>query len=66
MLNNNDCIARAFELADTGKYTRISQIRVVLGQEGFSLWQLSQLAGKDLAGKLRARIAAACLVNRNG
>jgi hypothetical protein len=30
-----------------------------MAREGFSLWQLSQLSGKQLAQNLKARIAAA-------
>jgi hypothetical protein len=56
---NNDFIHRAFELADTGEFRAVSQIRTVLAREGFSLRQLFQLSGKEIAGKLKVRIAAA-------
>jgi len=58
-MSNIDFVRRAFELADSGKYSRVSEIRAVLAREGFSLRQLSQLSGKQLAQNLRARIAAA-------
>ena len=58
-MSNIDFVRRAFELADSGKYSRVSEIRAVMTSEGFSLRQLSQLSGKQLAQDLRARIAAA-------
>jgi len=58
-MSNTDFIRRAYALADSGKYSRVSEIRAVMAREGFSLRQLSQLSGKQLAQNLRARIAAA-------
>ena len=58
-MTNTEFVRRAFELADSGKYSRVSEIRAVMAREGFSLRQLSQLGGKQLAQNLRARIAAA-------
>lgn len=58
-MTNTEFVRRAFELADSGKYLRVSEIRAVMAREGFSLRQLSQLGGKQLAQNLRARIAAA-------
>ena len=58
-MSNIDLLTRAYALADTGEYSTVSQIRSALTKEGFSLWQLTQLAGKELQGSLRDRIAAA-------
>ena len=58
-MTNTEFIRRAYALADSGKYSRVSEIRAVMAREGFSLRQLSQLSGKQLAQNLRARIAAA-------
>jgi hypothetical protein len=58
-MSNIDFLARAYALADTGDYSTVTQIRKALTKEGFSLFQLSQLAGKELQGKLGQRIAAA-------
>jgi hypothetical protein len=57
-MSNINFLARAFELADSGKFSRITRIRVALAREGFTLRQLSQLGGKELSKELRARIAA--------
>jgi hypothetical protein len=59
-------IERAFELADSGKYSRVSEIRAVMTREGFSLRELSQLSGRHLARQLRAKIAAAGSKTRAG
>jgi hypothetical protein len=58
-MSNIEFIRRAYELADSGKYSRVSEIRVVMAREGFSQRQLSQLSGRQLALHLKARIAAA-------
>jgi len=58
-MSNNDFIKRAQELADSGRYSRVTEIRAVMAHEGFSLWQLSQLSGKQLSQQLKARMAAA-------
>jgi len=58
-MSNIEFIKRAQELADSGRYSRFSEIRAAMAREGFSLWQLSQLSGKQLAQNLKARIAAA-------
>jgi hypothetical protein len=58
-MSNTEFIKRAQELADSGKYSRVSEIRATMAREGFSLWQLSQLSGKQLALHLKARMAAA-------
>ena len=58
-MSNTEFIRRAYALADSGKYSRVSEIRAALAREGFSLHQLSQLSGKQLALNLKARIAAA-------
>ena len=58
-MSNTEFVRRAYELADSGKYSRVSEIRAVMAREGFSLRQLSQLSGKQLALQLRTRIAAA-------
>jgi hypothetical protein len=58
-MSNIEFIKRAQELADSGRYSRVSEIRAAMAREGFSLWQLSQLSGKQLAQNLKARIAAA-------
>jgi len=58
-MSNTEFIRRAYELADSGKYSRVSEIRAVMAREGFSLHQLSQLSGKQLALNLKTRIAAA-------
>jgi hypothetical protein len=52
-------VQRAYELADSGNYSRVSEIRAVMTREGFSLRQLSQLSGKQLAQQLKDRMAAA-------
>jgi len=54
----SNLLARAFALAETGKYSTVTQIRKELTKEGFSQFQLSQLSGKELTRKLRARIVA--------
>jgi hypothetical protein len=56
---NHDFLRRAFELAESGDCSSLREIRAALIREGFSLWQLSQLSGKQLARQLRAKIAAA-------
>jgi hypothetical protein len=58
-MSNHDFLQRAYELADSGEYSRVSQIRATLVREGFSLHALSQLSGRQLARQLKARIAAA-------
>jgi hypothetical protein len=58
-MSNTEFIRRAYELADSGRYSRVSEIRAVMAREGFSLRQLSQLGGRQLALHLKARIAAA-------
>jgi len=58
-MSNNTFIQRAQELADSGRYSRVSEIRAAMAREGFSLWQLSQLSGKQLALQLKIRISAA-------
>ena len=58
-MSNIDFLARAYALADTGKFATVTEIRKALTNEGFSLWQISQLAGKELQSRLRERIAAA-------
>lgn len=58
-MSNVDLLARAYALADTGNYSTVTQIRNALSKDGFSSWELSQLSGKELAGKLRARMSAA-------
>ena len=58
-MSNTEFVRRAYELADSGNYSRVSEIRAVMAREGFSLRQLSQLSGKQLALQLRTRIAAA-------
>jgi len=58
-MSNVEFIKRAQELADSGRYSRVSEIRAVMAREGFSLAQLSQLSGKQLSLHLKARIAAA-------
>jgi hypothetical protein len=58
-MSNVDFLRRAHELAESGAYTRVSEIRVVMAREGFSLHQLSQLGGKQLALQLKEKIAAA-------
>lgn len=63
---NSDFIRRAFELADTGQYARVSQIRAAMGREGYTLRQLSQLAGKQLRAQLKERIRAARLLGQAG
>ena len=63
-MSNVDFLERAFALADTGEYLTVSEIRKGLIKEGFSLWQLSQLAGKELQSSLRERIAAARSAHR--
>lgn len=65
-MSNHDFIRRAFELADTGIYARVSEIRTVMTREGFTLRQLSQLSGKELARKLKARILAARATAQSG
>jgi len=65
-MSNVDFIRRAFELADTGQYTRVSQIRSALLREDFTLSQLTQLAGKKLHGQLKARILAARSIGKAG
>ena len=56
---NQQFLRRAIELAESGKYFRVSQIRAAMGREGFSLRQLSQLGGKALSDLLKAKIASA-------
>jgi hypothetical protein len=58
-MSNQDFLRRAFELADTGEYSSVGDIRKVLVQERFTLRELSQLGGKQLAQQLRDRIKAA-------
>ena len=58
-MSNSEFIKRAFELADSGNYSQVSQIRAVMTREGFSLKELTQLSGKHLAGQLRIIIATA-------
>jgi hypothetical protein len=58
-MSNIEFIKRAQELADSGRFSRVSEIRAAMAREGFSLWQLSQLSGQQLAQNLKARIAAA-------
>ena len=58
-MSNVDFLRRAFELADSGKHASVSSIRAALVGERYSLHQLSQLAGRQLAKQLRDRIAAA-------
>ena len=65
-MSNQNFLQRAFELADTGKYARVSDVRSALVREGFSLRQLSQLGGKDLSRQLKARIAAARQAKQTG
>jgi len=56
---SNHFLLRAFDLADSGKYSTVSEIRAVMAREGFSLAELSQLSGRQLTRQLRARMAAA-------
>jgi len=56
---NHNFLQRAFELAESGDCSTIREIRAALIRDGFSLWQLSQLGGKELARQLRAKIVAA-------
>jgi hypothetical protein len=65
-MSTSKFIERAFELADSGKYSRVSEIRAVMTREGFSLRELSQLSGRHLARQLRAKIAAAGSKTRAG
>ena len=58
-MSTNEFLSRAFELADSGKYARVSEIRAVMTHEGFSLRELSQLSGRHLSRQLKARISAA-------
>jgi len=58
-MSNINFVQRAYELADSGNYSGVSEIRAVMTREGFSLRQLSQLSGKQLTQQLKARIAAA-------
>ena len=58
-MSNIDFLARAYAHADSGEYATVTEIRKALTKEGFSLWQISQLAGKELQSRLRERIAAA-------
>jgi hypothetical protein len=45
-MSNINFVQRAYELADSGNYSGVSEIRAVMTREGFSLRQLSQLSGK--------------------
>ena len=57
-MSSMEFLRRAYGLSDSGAYSRGSEIRAVMGREGFSLHQLSQLGGKQLAQQLKDRIAA--------
>lgn len=58
-MSNVEFLQRAYELAESGAYSRVSEIRAAMTREGFSLQQLAQLGGRQLARELKARIAAA-------
>jgi len=63
-MSNQVFLQRAFELADSGDYKRVSEIREVMTREGFTLRELSQLSGRHLARQLRAKMAAARSIAR--
>jgi len=52
-MSNDKFIKRAFDLADSGNYSRVSEIRAMMTREGFTLREVNQLSGKQLAGQLR-------------
>jgi hypothetical protein len=54
-LNCKSTIERAFEIADSGEADSIPTLRLLLGNEGYSV---SQLTGPALLKQLRNRIAA--------
>jgi hypothetical protein len=58
-MSNLNLVQRAFELADSGNYTRVGEIRMALSREGYTLLEMSQLSGKHLVRQLRARMLAA-------
>ena len=49
-------LERAFELAKSGKYATVDEIKIQLGKEGYSN---SQVTGRQLTQQLRALIATA-------
>ena len=53
---NMTTIERAFELAKSGKYTSVAEIKQKLQNEGYSLVQLE---GRELAKQLRELIKGA-------
>ena len=65
-MSNSEFIKRAFELADSGDYSQVSQVRAILTREGFSLREIHQLSGKQLARQLKVRMTAARLQKAAG
>lgn len=55
--SNRILLERAFELAGTAGCNTVAQIRSALLKEGYSHFQVNQLALSSLRGQLQARIA---------
>ena len=58
-MSNQAFLKRAFELAESGEFAKVSDIRKAMTQEGFPLYLVSQLSGRQLAQQLRTKILAA-------
>jgi hypothetical protein len=54
-----DIIQRAFELAKSGRYLSISQIREELHKQGYSYWELRAITGSSVQRQLRLLIVNA-------
>jgi len=58
-MTNHRLLERAFALAESGEVSGLVELRRKLAEEGYSQWQLEQLAGAALHRQLKAKMDAA-------
>jgi hypothetical protein len=58
-MTNHGLLERAFALAESGEVCGLVELRRKLAEEGYSQWQLEQLAGSALHKQLKAKMDTA-------
>jgi len=64
-MTNHRLLERAFALAESGEVGGLVELRRKLAEEGYSQWQLEQLAGSALHKQLKGKIEAARSLTRD-